>query len=1409
MNPQNKDTRPTFKGMEASPSLWVDNGNPVSTASDSQSSPQLCTDGVNGAIIAWGDRRSGINWDIYAQKINGAGTTKWGTNDVAICTATGDQMQPYIISDGVGGAIIMWEDHRRSPYPIYVQRVNAEGVIQWAVNGIEINTTAYVAAYPQICSDGANGAIIAWMNSSNSIAAQRIDGTGARLWGTNGILLCTGSVSNPQLCPDNAHGAIITWSASAIMVQRVNAAGIIQWPAGGIAIGPSGFISNYPQICIDGTGGAIITWQDNRIDSQPHIFAQRILDNGTIAWSALGISICTAVGPDTGQTYPVLCYDEAGGAIITWIDQRQYQFGTLNDIYAQRVNTSGITQWTANGIAICTGSNVYLPIILSDQRHGAIITWDNRSTFGTWDIYAQRVNASGSTQWKANGTGISTDIYSNQRSVQACTDDMGGALFVWIDDRNANDDIYANRANDPPTNFSLYSPTNWWRTSMTPTVVCAFDTGPLGIDVASVKYAYSRFGSTEPTSFLNVDGVYTDPACTSPASNGIIGHLYARVLAVPFNQDSETENTIRFCASDFIPDLGVQDIAFTIKVDSSVLPPIDILTLPFDWTCNNNFTVSWTNPLDVTYIYGAYYKIDTPPMHNTDGTFVSGMNITRITGITVPTQGVHWIFVWLRDGIGNLDFFTRVMTPALLDTSVSAPIGITASPASWSNINNFNVSWTNPGDLSGIVGAYYRFDRAPLSDMDGIYVSGSSFNPITDLACIDDGIRSIYIWLVDQAGNIHFSNYTMVRLHLDRAINIPFDLVSSPASWANENSFNVTWTNPPSMSGVAGAYYKLDAVPISSIDGTYIAGTNITQISGITVPSNDTHTVYIWLIDGAGNVNSHQYSTVTVKLDNSIGSPSDLTASAAGWTKTNAFNVTWINPLDASGIAGAYYKLDSAPVSNMDGTYVAGTNLDRITGITVPSDGTHAVYVWLVDMVGNIDSTRYISTILRLDTNIDAPNGITASPASWMSINNFSISWSNPADLSGIIGLYYKLDSAPGSPTDGSYIYGANTTQFVGLTVPADGTHTVYVWLVDAANNINHAKYGFTIVQLDTRIGAPAGVTVSPGGWSSSSSFNMTWVNPADLSGVAGAYYKIDSAPVSNTDGTFVPGSGITSITGITVSGDGVHTVYTWLVDSAGNNDSSRHATIVVRLDSTIGIPVGMSPSVAGWNNLNNFTITWTNPADLSGIVGAYYKLDTVPTSNSDGTYISGTGITRIMGITVVGDGAHAIYVWLVDAIGNIDYLKYATTTLQLNTTTTTPPPSISPIIYGLIIELVGAGAFIAGFIISRHKPQTSRKVPSTISPSSGTKIETVQQSGVEKQSPFQEKSIELDEKTKKILLEMIKPTGKLDLEAASEKLNISEEFLHATISKMVDQGLLQGKFVDEKIFRLSRRKKS
>jgi hypothetical protein len=432
--------------------------NAISTVTGSggqgQSASVIVSDGSGGAIIAWEDHRTS-DFDIYAQRIDVSGALVG--SEIAVSTATGEQRSPSIVSDGAGGAIITWKDSRSgfNMFDIYGQRIDSSGTAVWTENGAAICTADEMQERQTIASDGSGGAIITWEDQRSGsgagykIYAQRIDANGSihSGWTADGVAIrsnLSGSVSLPTILGDGSGGAIITWadyrslSNYDIYAQKIDAAGDTLWTANGAPVCTFGTNQGRPLIVSDGAAGAIIEWTDNDINSGD-LFAQRINSSGTKLWAANGVVVC---GATNIQQYSTMISDGSGGVIVTWRDTRN----GLGDIYAQRVNGNGDTIWTADGEVICAAADdQYWPTAVADGASGAVITWhDNRTGTSNYDIYAQRINASGIVQWTTDGEAVSINA-SWQGYPVIATDGSGGAIITWYDYRNGTPNIYASQ----------------------------------------------------------------------------------------------------------------------------------------------------------------------------------------------------------------------------------------------------------------------------------------------------------------------------------------------------------------------------------------------------------------------------------------------------------------------------------------------------------------------------------------------------------------------------------------------------------------------------------------------------------------------------------------------------------------------------------------------------------------------------------------------------------------------------------------------------------------------------------------------------------------------------------------------------------------------------------------------------
>ncbi|MBN1885974.1 MAG: T9SS type A sorting domain-containing protein [Candidatus Krumholzibacteriota bacterium] len=342
---------------ETGAALWTTDGVAVCDLPVSVYGPSAASDGDGGVIVAWSDQRRGYEIDLWAQRISPGGALLWGPDGAAVCVDTMAQYDGVVAPDGAGGAWIAWRDARRrasirdAPHDLYAVRVFSDGsagveclvgdeavenynpaiaadglgnaILVWEDRPIEGDVvlrtqkllpgnlvgwedTALVVAsrphdqvLPLICADGAGGAAIVWSENNGAdidLYAQRIDADGARLWGDGGVPVCTaaGSQSNASICPDDSGGVVVAWHddrggplAEDIYAQRIDGAGSARWPAAGAGVCTRSERSLFPAAVATGAGQTVVGWQDSRYDGYFDIFAQLVEADGEIVATAL------------------------------------------------------------------------------------------------------------------------------------------------------------------------------------------------------------------------------------------------------------------------------------------------------------------------------------------------------------------------------------------------------------------------------------------------------------------------------------------------------------------------------------------------------------------------------------------------------------------------------------------------------------------------------------------------------------------------------------------------------------------------------------------------------------------------------------------------------------------------------------------------------------------------------------------------------------------------------------------------------------------------------------------------------------------------------------------------------------------------------------------------------------------
>ena len=371
---------------------WQNNGVPVRQGIhvEWQRTGDVGNDGE--MIFAWSDTRYGGR-DIYIQKVDINGNSMWGSEGLPVVLEEGRQEDPILVSDGNGGAFMIWVDYRDEPDygDIYGQHIQSDGALSWDPAGIPLTNVLGKQVSPNMASDGMGGAFVIWNDLSVSTLGHTY---GTHLTSNVNDIIAQGT-GVPIISNDSDHAGVSIEKSAA--------------------------------------GSAIMVWADDRNidDSGIDIYTQRIDENCNTLWSLPeegGVPLCTAEG---SQQYTKVTYYSETASVVVWEDKRYNE--VLGDIFVQYIDMNGNVLLDSEGETVCSnGANQIKPRVKADES-GAYIVWED-SRFGPGDIYVQRHVLGQGSQFIQDGLSL-CNASSTQDQPRLTTDGNGGAYVVWMDER--------------------------------------------------------------------------------------------------------------------------------------------------------------------------------------------------------------------------------------------------------------------------------------------------------------------------------------------------------------------------------------------------------------------------------------------------------------------------------------------------------------------------------------------------------------------------------------------------------------------------------------------------------------------------------------------------------------------------------------------------------------------------------------------------------------------------------------------------------------------------------------------------------------------------------------------------------------------------------------------------------------
>jgi hypothetical protein len=385
----------------------------------------------------------------------GRAQAQWPTNpglNLPVCNTLGDQGVPKIAAGGDGSTWIAWFDNRIGGYAVYAQKLDAQGNEVFAHNGILVSSNPQNSSLVDwdIESDGAGGCVLAFTDiragGDLDVYAYRISGSGAFLWGPNGVPLSNNAdfEANPRIARLSDGSFALTWSRSpasgpgAVHLQKLDASGTPQFAGDGLQIVGAGTEKPaFSEIAASDAGGWIVVYvRDTSAFSSPrHVRAQKFDSAGNALWNGGAPLVLYDASSVPIAHQPSVHSDGSGGGVFGWHSAPVSTF----DCWIQRVSAAGSEVYAHNGLAVSTELNrskLDPSIAVLPGSSDVVVAFNKRNTGQTqWATCVQRISAAGTRLWTNDGIEL-LPLNGIPKQFERCVPYGDGAVVLSCEQTN-------------------------------------------------------------------------------------------------------------------------------------------------------------------------------------------------------------------------------------------------------------------------------------------------------------------------------------------------------------------------------------------------------------------------------------------------------------------------------------------------------------------------------------------------------------------------------------------------------------------------------------------------------------------------------------------------------------------------------------------------------------------------------------------------------------------------------------------------------------------------------------------------------------------------------------------------------------------------------------------------------------
>jgi hypothetical protein len=427
------------------------------------------------------------------------------------------------------------------------------------------------------------------------------------------------------------------------------------------------------------------------------------------------------------------------------------------------------------------------------------------------------------------------------------------------------------------------------------------------------------------------------------------------------------------------------------------------------------------------------------------------------------------------------------------------------------------------------------------------------------------GAQTLYAYAKDAAGNVSNGVAATVTITLPPVPDTTLPVVSGFSLPATSASLTVGITSLTATDNVAVTGYLVNQSATRPAAGA--AGWTTVAPTSYTFAAAGAQTLYAYAKDAAGNVSNGLAATVTITLppppDTSIPV---VTVFTMPTTSTSlAVPIISLTGIDNVGVTGYLVTQSATKPAAGDAAWA----MPRPASYTFAAAGAQTLYAYAKDAAGNVSNAFAATVTITLppapDTTLPVVSAFSV-PATSASLT-VPITGIVATDNVGVTG--FLVNQSATKPASGAA--GWTTAAPTSYTFAADGAQTLHAYAKDAAGNVSNgvaATVTITIPPPPTDTTAPTVSTFSVSPTSTSLTVPVLAFAATDDTAVTG--YLITESSTQPAAGA--AGWQASAPATYAAASGGVHTLYAYAKDAAGNVSAGVSSSVTITVASGTGI---------------------------------------------------------------------------------------------------------------------------------------------------------------------------------------------------------------------------------------------